>query len=253
VTALSATIMAVPQRLGLALGLQARLWQQALALGGRVSLRPLWIDQERRGCWWNAERAWRSGVAGRARWHLVLQDDVLLCRDFLAGALAALDAVERRVGARPVTFYLNRRVAELARQRGLSWASSRSFLNAQALALPRSWIQPWLRWCAAHVPAAWPHDDCRLSIWLQLQRIPVLATCPSLVDHAVWVRSALGHSAAPGGRPRVARWFLGQQRSALAIDWERGLDEPVHDPSGDLGSYRGAWHRCQEGCALCPP
>jgi len=193
-------------------------------------------DWERRGPWWTARRAWMAGLRGGATHHLVLQDDVIPCRDFLEGAKAALAAVPDQ----PVSFYANREVVTRIRARNDSaWAVIPDACWGQGLCLPVDQIGHFLRWSDEHIEPDYPHDDDRFVLYfLSLGRF-VWYTMPSLLDHAGAGRSLMGHA---GRVPQRARWFLGEEESALSIDWSRCV-VATPDPRAAFRAYLRRWKR----------
>lgn len=167
-------------------------------------------DEKSEGVWPTARRAWTS-YDPAATHHLVLQDDVVPCLDFLAGAERAL-SVHPEV---PVSFYANRAAVEEARAVRVNWAVIPDGAWGQAMCLPVSMIPPWLAWVDENVMSSFKHDDSRLTMWLLRTRCPVWCTAPSLVEHGLPGESLLGNS----NRGRVARWYIGADKSALSIDW----------------------------------
>ena len=131
------------------------------------------------------------------------------------------------MAARPdeaVSFYSARALVPEAHARGESWADqpARSWLNAQAVALPHALADLFVSWEGrqpAEVTAPWKKSyDMRLSAFLAHLGRKVCLTVPSLVDHAQ-VPSVMGHPKSTGGRPRVAALF--QAHDTRYIDWTR--------------------------------
>jgi hypothetical protein len=187
------------------------------------------------GPWPTAKRAWRAVRAG-ATHHLVLQDDVLLCRDFAEAASRAL-AVKPDV---PVCFYANRAAVDQARNAGGSWAMIADGCWGQAICLPVPLVDSFLAWEARRVRPEFPHDDSRVSMWCVETGRPVWVTVPSLVEHDGHSDSLIGNRAPI---PRVARWFIGAERSGLDIDWRQGVDAPPRDMSRGVMRYAARFLR----------
>lgn len=207
---LSVAIMAVPER-------RSQVVQLMQKLGRRV---PVVYDTKRRGAWWCAERAWRR-VRGGSTHHLVLQDDVTVCRDFVASAEQAIAA--HRPDA-PICFYANRKAVEEARAKGDAWFGGIGLLWGQAICLPVADIWPMLGWCKRHVSERYFKYDRRVGLWAEAHERLCYCTVPSLVDHLGSTTSTMGHRTP---QPRVARWYIGDNASGRSIDWTRGLAEPL--------------------------
>lgn len=218
---LSVAIMAVPERMD---------YVHEMILPRLAAPCHVCVDTERRGLWWNAQRAWRSHDG--SGYHLVLQDDLVLCRNFIAGvrcALAALDAS----GLQPaVSFYGSRASFTKAAKAGIRWVSVQDVRWGVALALPVGMVDEWLDWCEQHVRPDYPHDDYRLAMYLRASEQRAWCTVPSLVDHDGASRSVVGNS----NRTRVARVFIGDE-DPTCIDWSHGVTSPVRD--GGRAEYEG--------------
>jgi hypothetical protein len=147
-----------------------------------------------------------------------LQDDAIVCRDFIRSCEAALDAVPLA----PVAFYANRKVIEEARAAGSSWAVTKVMTWGVATCLPVWMIGPFLHWQARNIVPDLRSDDFRLNSYFEHAGYSVHCTAPSLVDHRD------GPSVAGNHPPmsRVARWFVGADRSGTEIDWSAGVDDP---------------------------
>jgi hypothetical protein len=181
------------------------------------------IDQESVGPWPIAQRCWRS-FPRDATHCLILQDDVRLCQDFYVGASRAI----RHTPNSPIAFYANHRAISRARESGLSWAPipSSHFLGGvwgQAQCIPRNYVDPFLRWYENRPEDVNPEfndpkaDDWILGQFLRRNKKQVWATVPSLVEHDCPSESLIGFS----NRTKVARWYLGDDKSALSVDWSK--------------------------------
>lgn len=206
----------------------------ALLEDGRHRVRVL-VDRGR-GLWDTASRAWDSWPVG-ATHHLVLQDDILPCRDFLQGVERALSVVPTEI----VSFYCARAAQRIAVERGISWCTSRTISSALAVAMPVHDVAHWLSWCRTWVKESYPHDDARLSLWALHHGRTIYFTCPSLVEHIGFDRSLMGHRS-PAGKPRLAAVYIGSQASALGIDWSR-IEGAPRDPGAPPRSYGKGWRK----------
>ncbi len=205
---LSTAIMAHPSRMKFVDELQKQLPDAKVHL-----------DQEK-GIWDTASRAWRA--YGRAcLWHLVVQDDAILCRDFQIHAEAALRSVDP---IRPVSFYLGgpRPHAEIVapaldrvKQSDVPWLEMEGPWWGVAYALPVASIPEMLEWCDSVTETE--RDERRIAWYFARQQIRCWYTCPSLVDHRT-------NEEAPSlfqreASTRQARWFVGE--NLPPTDWEK--------------------------------
>lgn len=181
-------------------------------------------DPNREGVWPTSRRAWlrilEIAEATGASHGLLIQDDMVPVRGFRDGALAAIEANPREV----ICFVcLRPALVRLAREAGSSWAIAEDAASG-AVAMPVPTIREFLGWVDANIPAAYPHDDRRITAFIVATGRTVWLTMPSLVEHRAATESLLGHS---GGRYRTVVWPADDAR---AVDWTRGLDRPVRRP-----------------------
>jgi hypothetical protein len=169
-------------------------------------------DRRLEGCWPTYRRALEA--AGGAPHHLVLQDDLALCGDFVASVRAVIRARPDSI----VALYTNADSVFRARARGESWVE-KAGASGPALLWPKGLIGEFLRWQEAHILEDFPWDTVRVSMWLIKTARRAYATVPSLTQHLGCGVSTLGLN----GSCKVAAWYVGSERSALGIDWSRGL------------------------------
>lgn len=180
-----------------------------------------WNDRHETGL--RALRAYDPG----ATHHLVVQDDGLVCRDLCA----ALTRAVVTAGERPLGLMVGRHrpdhqrislLEEIARLTGAPWFAMEGPWWGVGLVVPTCHIGELTAWYQRQET---PNYDRRISRWYARQGVDCWYTVPSLVDH----RGADENpSLVPGrtGRTRVARRFLGTDRSALDLDWSKTAVEP---------------------------
>jgi hypothetical protein len=164
--------------------------------------------------WGTARRAWLSYRA-TATHHVLIQDDAIVCPDFLAGLEQALEHVPETAIVSP---YLGQasnvparweRAAARATSGGARWIRSDTVMWGVCLVAPTAIIPEMVAWAdrRAGIP-----DDMRVGGYAKKLGLEVWYTWPSLVDHRT-IPSLTKHRA----RERVARRFHGG--SALNLDW----------------------------------
>lgn len=207
---LSAAIMAHPDRTEHVRDLQA-------ALGREIPISwdmngPASGNHDR--VWRNARNAWQLHDRS-ADWHVLIQDDALVCDDVLAGLERALEhvppdtVVSPYFGTSRTTSARWGRLAATADDRGAAWLRTDRVMWGVCLAVPTVLIPPMVEWCdrRAGIP-----DDMRVSGWARRQDMEVWYTWPSLVDHRP-VPSLTKHRAAD----RVA--LRHHSQSAMDVNW----------------------------------
>jgi len=177
-------------------------------------------DTQHDGCWPTYRQA--LDAAGGASHHLVLQDDVELCKDFIR-------SVEEVIRVRPanlIALYTNAQSVLAARLRGDSWIE-RDGVCGPAMIWPTYLIAEFLQWQDSHIDIDFEFDTVRVSMWLIKTSKRAFATVPSLVEHLGWGSSTMGLNSSS----KVAAWYIGEDQSGLEIDWSLGLSSPVRDAS----------------------
>lgn len=177
--------------------------------------RPAEVAWDRRNDDWDTGvRAWQAHDPG-ADWHLVIEDDAIVCRDLLAG----LERVADLVPAESVlSLYLGNNPAWEKRMRieagrtDAALVPMRTLVWGVAIALPVATIDDMLAWCE-HNRTSSNYDHRIAQYYEKRLKWRAYYTWPSLVDHRQ-VSSLLGH---PDGR-HAAR-FLGADASAPDVSW----------------------------------
>lgn len=172
--------------------------------------------------WRNARRAWEM-FDEAADWHVLLQDDAVVCGDFLAGLSAALEHVPQDAVVSP---YLGMggmvparwgAMAARADEVGASWVRANKLLWGVCIAVPTRLIPAMISDVDRRHRVA---DDMRVSGWFERRGADCWYTWPSLVDHRN-VPSLTKHRAKDR---RARRHHLG---SALELAWDGQI---VTDP-----------------------
>jgi hypothetical protein len=204
----SVAIMAHPKR---------ALWVPELEYQLENQARVVWDQKNDR--WDTGRRAMLAYEPG-ATHHMVVQDDAILSRDFLAGVTRAVSSIAQDV---PVGLYFGaitphpmetRRMFERARQLDARWVAHPGPWWGVAVVVPTKWIDEMIEWGDQHPQVE--NYDRRMARFFQSKSIPCFYTMPSLVQH----RTENNPSLVPGrtGKKRVAYEFIGD-RSPLDLDW----------------------------------
>lgn len=176
-------------------------------------------------------RTYRAALERTPAWatnRLVLQDDVLLSRDFDSVVRKAVAARPDRllvffVGGHPVEH--SRRVYQ-ACDRDESWAELDHMRWCPVIATcwPVSFIEPFLAYVDRQKwPPAFRADDEIVGRWLRETKQWPLASVPSLVEHEDVVVSLIGRRNQGGrDRARVAACFIHPDCDPTTIDWSVG-------------------------------
>lgn len=146
------------------------------------------VDYEGVGNGENHLRCWREVAQKDADWYTVIEDDAILCDNFLrhlgeAQEQAPTDVVSWYVGTgRPTRFQgrMPRRLAAADRTHS-TWFVSNFMFHAVAISIRANRVRNMLAFCENL-----PNDvaDDRLTKWVQHARLRVAYSIPSLVDHS---------------------------------------------------------------------
>lgn len=149
--------------------------------------------------WNNGKRALQAGI-GRGDWHVVVQDDAILCREFYANVVGAISNVPSKSlislytgTSRPLGKRVKLAVDKVNDE---TWLSYWLLMWGVGIAIPSDHIAPMIDFVDDREE---PYDT-RIGIFYQRNRLPVYYTVPSLVDHDDDLDSLLDHGKARGAR-----------------------------------------------------
>ena len=163
-------------------------------------------DFEKRGVWWNAKRCWESGLATKNTHHLVLQDDVIVCKDFVTGVLDVIYAFPNEIIS---LFSIPRKKFDGSCRWGISEG-----VWGLGVVMPRNVLEKFLIWEKENIKPEFKHDDSRISLFCVKNKRTVKVPFPNLIDHQD-VKSIVGNT---WSKPRVSSDFMGE-RSPHNFDW----------------------------------
>lgn len=173
---------------------------------------------------WHTGRRAMAAFDPAAEWHLVVQDDAILCRDFLAGAGAVL----KHAPAGPVSFYTGgysphavevERAVQETKRRGAHYLLMEGPHWGVAVAVPTVLIPEMLRGCEALKGV--DNYDMRLQRYFTSRGYRCRYTIPSLANHRVGERNPSLVQGRGNSLGRTAHEWIGD-RSATEIDWGAG-------------------------------
>jgi hypothetical protein len=154
--------------------------------------------------------------------HLVVQDDAIVCRDLVAGLCEAVKVSGDRVlglyvgNVRPNKVEVERRM-EAAVAAGSAWMPMGGPWWGVAVVIPTALMPDLLTYYRS---SQVENYDRRIGRWAADREFECWYTVPSLVDH----RSSDDNPSLVPGRTSItrrARWFIGENKSATAVDWSR--------------------------------
>jgi hypothetical protein len=217
---------AEPIRLSVAMMAHPKRAAQVKWILGRLD-RECTVVWDEKGDRWDTGRRAMLAYDPKATHHAVIQDDVIVCRDLCAGLERALVRVPT---GSPLCGYVGkvrpsaetvRACVEKAQAEQASWITMHTLNWGPLVVVPTACIPEMVAYCDTLRRV--PNYDRRLSRYFELQRgIRTWYPWPSLVDHADGpsiVRGRMGTDRARGNSTRIAWNFIGEEASALELDW----------------------------------
>jgi hypothetical protein len=176
----------------------------AEALAAQTGARVVWDDPPTGSSWRSyAAVLGAAGDRGEA-WTVSLDDDAVLCEDFVAQAGAALAVCPGDL----VTFYYgNRRHIAPNRVPGASWLATYRTLHGVGWAIRSALAAECLAWVRRAIRPEWMSGDQRLQMWGAATGRPNYVTLPNLVNHHPGLVSVRKGRAGEPNRQRQAAWF----------------------------------------------
>jgi hypothetical protein len=155
----------------------------------------VFTDHDRNGPLWNAMRIWRD-ILERGEPGLALQDDVILHPDFGTGFPEIVKHITSgRMNAVSLFAPPRKQIKEWF-ESGYNFVENYKFLWAQALVLTPQFVEGLLGFAAGQSTR---HDDTVLGEYSQLSGMAIWNCLPSLVQHDLEVKSAMGTGVSCGG------------------------------------------------------
>jgi hypothetical protein len=214
---MSAVIMAHPSR-------ERWVPQLASKVGADVVWDGGWNDRHRTG--FEAMKAYDR----KDRWHLVVQDDAIVCEDLLE----TVDNVMRVAGDRVVCLYVGKlrpkrmlasSAVEVALSRGDCFIEGPGPWWGVGIVFPTSVLPDLIGWYDGHPEVQ--NYDRRNEKACQALNVDCWYTVPSLVDHRTDDNPSLHRGRPSAGRR--AHVFVGEDVSGAGMDWTGGvlsIDDP---------------------------
>lgn len=174
------------------------------------------FDTLSNGVWWNGRLSWlRSDKA--CTHHMVLQDDAILCLDFVETCLKIIEQLPNH----PIYLYSGSNLVTAAQARNEHWATMKGGVWGIAIIMPIAWGPQFVQWADAHVNPDLKTYDGRLGMWLSKQNKNAWVCVPNLVEHDGTTTLLKHHNVSKSAL------FIGENVSGLTIDWSPPV-KPLH-------------------------
>jgi hypothetical protein len=199
-------------------------------------------------------RSYRHALEQTPSWathRAVIQDDAVVCVDFMAGLPRAIAAYPHRLICLCVTQHagINAEAVRIASHRGKAWTDMSPlvpWIPAIALVWPAWMADDFAHWTPPPLPIALPResDATIIASYCQHRDIVPLATVPSMVEHPDDMPSLLAGELGSG---RQAEVYTGA--SAVFANWRT----PTQQITSDTGDPRLEFDPPPTSVAGMPP
>lgn len=162
--------------------------QAAIKLKKEIGECTILIDNEKRGIWYNAHKAW---CAYTTKSHIcVLQDDVEIVSDFMRHLENVISIFPNDILD---LFNFRSPMSKKAIQNNEMWYSLNE-ASGQALCLPKVFAHEWITWCDQNTCSLkLPNeDDVRLSMYVTKYNKKIYHPVPGLANHTNIYKSTHG-------------------------------------------------------------
>lgn len=162
-----------------------------------------YYDTTHSGSWYGHLGAMNT-IPSNATHHLVIEDDVSLCADFMHTLYAAVEANPNNM----ISIYASRaqsKKVEWAHRNKTAWFVDDCGASGQGVLFPRKLLFEFILWCDRYCPDEMPYEDTRLWGWMYENRLLMWNTVPALIEHTLPMNSSLGFN----NKGKIAADFLG--------------------------------------------
>jgi len=151
---------------------------------------------------------------------LVLQDDILPCKDFQK----AVDLIVKLLPDQIISFF-SAYDTETPLSKKKHWLVMDRLYGTLAYVMPLHLAKRYLEFNKVIKQRIYA-DDVRISMFMKHYKLNVFVTCPSLVEHLCWQTTSQSDNKVPPANfnYRIAKTYIGYENSALDINWKRGLN-----------------------------
>ena len=104
-------------------------------------------DWKKRGVWHTAKKSWEFCLSTDATHHLVIQDDISLCNDFIHTVKELIKVFPKKI----MCLYANRKICEQAKEKDIRWIGIADGIWGQACLLPKEETENFLEWDNNHI------------------------------------------------------------------------------------------------------
>jgi hypothetical protein len=130
---------------------------------------------------------------------ILIEDDVILCENFIESVQKAIDANINRC---PLVFFSISDQSKKAYDTGYRWVKMKTNSWAQCIAYPEEIIEDLLKYPSINTK----FSDVWLSMYCLVNKINIMQPLPNFVQH-MELKSSIGNPITIGGRKRISKVF----------------------------------------------
>ena len=194
-------------------------YERAKKLRETIGVGSIVVDTNRNGSWFGTKEAWK--LCSKEYTHfLVIEEDVLVCKDFYETITNAVSAVPDQL----ISFFnlrSDKRLNEWAVKNDSHWATLSAGTTGQAVLMPREMVYQFLLWESKYINPKIPYEDTRLWAFMKKFSYKTFVTVPNVCEHGGALTSALGFN----NKGKVSYDFIGENVSGKDIDWTKGIEK----------------------------
>jgi len=174
-------------------------------------------DVNKNGVWWNCKQAW-SKVHPESTHHIVLQDDMMPCKNFIQTLYAIIQMRPENI----VHIFASNDAAIKALEEDKHWYTTPDGSWGGSIILPRKHFG-WCEWSDEHFQDLERlYDDARMDFYAICNEQLIWSITPSLIEHVGYDKSLIRNAPL---KYRMSRKYIGDS-DPMDIDWSKGANNP---------------------------
>lgn len=162
------------------------------------------------GTLYTCRKCWEAPVPEGVTHRVVLQDDLLLCNNFI-------EIMNRIVNTNPefiFSLFCSRMKFEYATEGSPYVIVKGRNAWGQGMLMPVSYVKPMFEFADSELGKDFPYDDGIYAWWAQKEKLEIMTTVPSTIQHLCPTESTLGYN----DKRKVSKVWIGEDLSG--INWE---------------------------------
>ena len=162
------------------------------------------------GTRYTCQKCWEAPVPEGVTHRVVLQDDLLLCNDFV-------DIINKIVNAQPefiFSLFCSRLKPEMAIPDSPYIIIKGRNAWGQGMLMPIKYVKPMFKWADKELGPDFPFDDGIYAWWAGAEGLQIMSTIPSTMQHLCPTQSTLGYN----DNRKISKVWIGEDLSD--VNWD---------------------------------